>query len=137
YAVLAARGMADGLVDSGIDLTALEGTLQEALDAGVLGADLLPAGVGLAVVGLAAFMDGSAALEERAARAGEAMGGASVSIAAAQGALVASQVWWIALAAGVSTSWLARTGRGKRAQLDALRQVVDSLPALTPLPAPA
>lgn len=132
YAELAARGLAEGVRASGLSEASLEAAVEAGVDVAggtVTGIDLLPAGVGMAVLGLSVFMDGTVAKEIRAREAGRRMGHAVVPVVLGKSVLVATQVWWLGVIVGAGASWLAGAGRAKRAQFDALHGVVDTLAA--------
>lgn len=116
HAQLMSIGMADGVVDSGISNAALQ--------------TLAPSTIGLAVIALSAFMDKSISLEARGADFGQRSAKVGLASAAAKGAMAASGFWWLGLAAGVGSGWLAGFGERKRSRYEAFKacnQNIDEL----------
>jgi hypothetical protein len=130
YAELMARGMAEGVHNSGIAEAALDAAVQGGIEAAhghISGLDLLPGGIGLAAIGLTVFFDRTVPDAIKARKAGKQIGQAMIPMALGKAALVVSQLWWVGLVAGAGSSWLAGKGRVKRAQFDSLRDVMRTL----------
>ena len=129
HAQLVALGAADRVADSGISEAVLQQQVEAAVQAGpVLGvSDLVPSAVGLAVVALSSFMDKSLTMEQRGAEFGGRAAKLGVTGAAAKTVLVATHTWWLGLAVGVGSNWLATYGGNKRQRYEALRRVVVEL----------
>ncbi|WP_338501540.1 hypothetical protein V6R86_01825 [Sphingomonas kaistensis] len=131
HAQLVAMGVTENITNSGISENALEAAVSAAagpinhLDAG----DLIPSSIGLAVIALSTFMDGSLTVEQRSAEFGDRAAKASVAGTAAAAALAATGAWWIALAAGVGSRSLASLGDNKRQRYEMLKRVALSLEA--------
>jgi hypothetical protein len=139
HAQLMAMGLTENITNSGISEDALEAAVEAAtgptgyLDAG----DLIPSSVGLAVIALSAFLDGSLTVEERSAEFGDRAAKASIAGTAAAVALVATGAWWIALAAGIGSRSMANHGGNKRLRYEMLQRVASSLEgAKVVLPSP-
>lgn len=127
YAQLVALGMADNVHDGGIAEAALDAKVAAATDGVVDGfdaSDLVPSSLGLAVIALSAFMDKSLSLQQRGADFGSRSARAGMASGAGKLAMVATQTWWLALVAGVGSSWLANKGRGKREHYEALSKAL-------------
>lgn len=130
HAQLLAMGTAERVADSGISEAALQQKVEAAAGAagdGFEASDLVPSTLGLAVIAMSSFMDKTLSLEQRGAEFGERAAKAGLSGAAGKLAMVATQTWWIALIAGVSSGWLASKGRGKRERYEALRSAIQVL----------
>ena len=132
HAQLVAFGAADRVADSGISEAVLQQQVEAAVQAGQVGqvvdvTDLVPSAVGLAVVALSSFMDKSLTMEQRGAEFGGRAAKLGVTGAAAKTVLVATNTWWLGLAVGVGSNWLATYGGNKRQRYEALRRVVDAL----------
>jgi len=130
YAELVARGMAEGVRNSGIAEAALDSAIQKGVDAAtgqISGLDILPGGIGLAAIGMSVFFDRTVPDAIKAMKAGKQMGQAFVPMLLGKIALVSSQAWWVGLIAGAGSSWLAGRGRVKRARFESLRSVMSSL----------
>lgn len=129
YAQLLAHGTAAHITNSGISVEVLQQKVQSAIsvghDFGV--GDLVPSSLGLAIIALSSFRDGSLTLEQRANQFGERGAKAGLATAAGKAAMIASGYWWVALAAGVSTRWLATLGGNKRQRYDELLSLVRSV----------
>lgn len=128
HAQLMSIGMADGVIDSGISNAALQSAVEQAAmgDEGALQA-LAPSTVGLAVIALSAFMDQSVSLEARGADFGQRTAKVGLASAAAKGAMAASGFWWLGLAAGVGSGWLAGFGERKRLRYEAVKACSQSM----------
>lgn len=132
HAQLVALGAADRVADSGISEAVLQQQVEAAVQAGQVGqvvdvTDLVPSAVGLAVVALSSFMDKSLTMEQRGAEFGGRAAKLGVTGAAAKTVLVATNTWWLGLAVGVGSNWLATHGGNKRQRYEALRRVVVEL----------
>lgn len=135
HAQLVALGAADRVADSGISEAVLQQQVEAAVNAGQIGqagqvvgvSDLVPSAVGLAVVALSSFMDKSLTMEQRGAEFGGRAAKLGVTGAAAKAALVATNTWWLGLAVGMGSNWLATHGGNKRQRYEALRRVVVAL----------
>lgn len=139
HAQLVALGAADRVADSGISEAVLQQQqVEAAVNAGHIGhmgqagqglgvSDLVPSAVGLAVVALSSFMDKSLTMEQRGAEFGGRAAKLGVTGAAAKTVLVATNTWWLGLAVGVGSNWLATYGGNKRQRYEALRRVVVEL----------
>lgn len=124
YAQLMAAGVTGGLVDSGISIAALENKI-EAADSISGDGDWVPGSASVALLALAAFMDHSVSLERRGAMFGENVSSVGLSGAAGQAVLATTGYWWLGLAAGMGSRFLAKHGGAKRERLDTLRTMVD------------
>lgn len=132
HAQLVALGTADHVADSGISEAVLQQQVEAAVQAGQVGqvvdvTDLMPSVVGLAVVALSSFMDKSLTMAQRGAEFGGRAAKLGVTGAAAKTVLVATNTWWLGLAVGVGSNWLATYGGNKRQRYEALRRVVVEL----------
>lgn len=132
HAQLVALGAADRVADSGISEAVLQQQVEAAVQAGQVGqvvdvSDLVPSAVGLAVVALSSFMDKSLTMAQRGAEFGGRAAKLGVTGAAAKTVLVATNTWWLGLAVGVGSNWLATYGGNKRQRYEALRRVVVEL----------
>lgn len=138
HAQLVALGAADRVADSGISEAVLQQQVEAAVNAGHIGhmgqagqvvgvSALVPSAVGLAVVALSSFMDKSLTMEQRGAEFGGRAAKLGVTGAAAKTVLVATHTWWLGLAVGVGSNWLATYGGNKRQRYEALRRVVVEL----------
>lgn len=129
YAELAALTAADGVRDSGITEAALEEIVWAATGADGAAdiADLLPSGVGLAVVGLSVFMDKSISPEERVQMFAERGVRVGVSSMAGYALMANTDLWWLAILGSVGTHWITGKGRQKRAQLKELTAILKTL----------
>lgn len=132
HAQLVALGAADHVTDGGVS----EAVLQQKVEAAaVLGhdhldpGDLVPSSLGLAVIALSSFMDKSLSLEQKGAEFGDRAAKAGVTGAAAKTVLIATNTWWLGLAVGVGSRWLASYGGNKRQRYEALQRAVESLEA--------
>lgn len=85
----------------------------------------MPASAGLAAIALSSFMDRSLSRERRGAEFGDRAAKAGVTGAAAKAALAATQAWWLGLAVGVGSRWLAAYGGDKRQRYETLRRMVE------------
>ena len=65
--------------------------------------------------------------EQRGAEFGGRAAKLGVTGAAAKTVLVATHTWWLGLAVGVGSNWLATYGGNKRQRYEALRRVVVEL----------
>lgn len=127
HAHLLAMGLAEHVTNSGIAEAVLDAHVQQAaegLHAHFGASDLLPSGVGMAVIGLSLMLDKNMTWTERGTQLGSRGARAGAAGAAAKVAMVATQTWWIGLIAGVGSRWLAGKGRSRREQYEALRQAV-------------
>jgi hypothetical protein len=126
---LVAMGLAQDVHNSGIS----EAVLQAKVDAATHGgsafdaSDLVPSSIGLAVIALSVFMNKDGTLREKGAAFGTRSAKAGVSSAAGKLVMVATQIWWLGLIAGVGSSWLASKGHGKREQYEALRGALEGM----------
>lgn len=130
HAQLVALGAAEGVSGSHITEADLEEAVNEAIDVSrgsVELGDFIPSELGLAILALSSFMGGSASWEERGAEFGNRAAQAGIAGGLASVAMVVTQTWWIALAAGVGSRWLAGGGRTRRAEYESL---IDALVAL-------
>lgn len=126
HARLLALGAGERVADSGISATALQQKIEAAsgiADAGDA-VDWLPGGVSVALIALSALVDRSVSLEQRSAQAGERVAAVGVTGAAGHAALMATGYWWLGLAAGLGSKFLADHGGAKRERLEALRRAV-------------
>lgn len=133
YAQLVAMGLADNVRDGGVAEAMLEAKVTAAAQAangGFDASDLVPSSLGLAVIALSAFMDKSVSLQQRGADFGSRGARAGLASGAGKLAMVATQTWWLALVAGVGSSWLANKGRGKREHYEALSKALSELKAM-------
>ena len=131
YSQLMAHGIAGHISDSGISEHALQQHVEAAIHAEQHFdiSDIGPSSLGLAVIGLSAFMDKSLTLEERGVEFGDRAAKASVTGAAAKAALLTTNTWWLALIVGVGSRMLTSVGGNKRQRYEALEQAVLSLEA--------
>ncbi len=123
HAQLVAMGLAEQVRDSGISESALQAKVDAATHAGSAfdAGDLVPSSIGLAVIAMSIFMNKDMTLREKGAAFGTRSAKAGVSSAVGNVAMVATQMWWVGLIAGVGSSWLAGRGHGKREQYQTLR----------------
>lgn len=125
---LVAMGAADQVTDSGISEAALQSKIEAAASAngggGFDATDLLPTGVGLAIIALSVFTTKGASTELMGEEFGERAARAGFGTLAGKAALVASGAWWLSLAAGVGSTWLAAHGGNKRDRYEALKRAV-------------
>lgn len=124
YAQLMAAGVSGGVVDSGISLATLEHKIAAA-DGATGDGDWVPGSASVALLALTAFMDRSVSLERRGAMFGENVSSVGLTGAAGHAVLVTTGYWWLGLAAGMGSRFLAKHGGAKRERLDALRTMVD------------
>ncbi len=132
---LVSMGAADQVTNSGISEAALQSKIEAAASAGGAGgggfdaSDLLPTGVGLAIIALSVFTTKGASAELMGEEFGERTARASLGTLAGKAALVASGAWWVSLAAGVGSTWLAAHGGNKRDRYEALKRAVEGVDA--------
>jgi hypothetical protein len=128
---LVALGAADQVTESGISETVLQAKVEAAAHAadGVSAADLLPSGLGMAIIALSVFTTKGGTAELLGEELGQRTAQATLSTAAGKVVMVATGTWWVSLAAGVGTRWLASHGGNKRERLEALRQAVEGVEA--------
>lgn len=131
---LVAVGAADEVSDSGISEAALQSKIEVAASSGggiggFDASDLLPTGVGLAIIALSIFTTKGATAELMGEEFGERTARAGLGTLAGKVALVASGAWWVSLAAGVGSTWLAAHGGNKRDRYEALRRAVKGVDA--------
>lgn len=130
---LVAMGAADQVIDSGIGEAALQSKIEAAASAGGGGSwdasDLLPTGIGLAIIALSVFTSKGASAELMGEEFGARAARAGLGTLAGKAALVASGAWWVSLAAGVGSTWLAAHGGNKRDRYEALKRAMDSVDA--------
>ncbi|HQQ69850.1 MAG TPA: hypothetical protein PLL92_06000 [Alicycliphilus sp.] len=128
HARLLALGMGDRVADSGISEAALQQKIEAASGmadaAGTV--DWLPGGASVALIALSALVDRSVSLEQRSAQAGERVAAVGVTGVAGKAALMATGYWWLGLAAGLGSKFLADHGGAKRERLEALRRAVEA-----------
>lgn len=128
HAHLVALGAADQVSNSGISEAALQAKVDAAAavaDGTSLGAtDMLPSSLGLAVIALSVWTTKGASAELMGQEFGQRTAQAGLSTYAGKAAMVASGAWWVALAAGVGTRWLASHGGNKRERLEILKRAV-------------
>lgn len=130
HAQLVALGATDHVTDGGVSEAVLQQNVEAAVGAGqhhLDAGDLVPSSIGLAVIALSSFMDKSLSLEQKGAEFGDRAAKAGVTGAAAKAVLIATNTWWLGLAVGVSSRWLATYGGNKRQRYDALQRAVQSL----------
>jgi len=131
---LVAIGAADQVTDSGISEAALQSKIEAAALAGggsggFDASDLLPTGVGLAIIALSVFTTKGASAELMGEEFGERAARAGLGALAGKAALVASGAWWVSLAVGAGSTWLAAHGGNKRDRYEALKLAVAGLDA--------
>lgn len=129
---LVAMGAADQVTDSGISEAALQSKIEAAASAnggGFDASDLLPTGIGLAIIALSVFTTKGASAELMGEEFGERTARAGLGTLAGKAALVASGAWWVSLAAGVGSTWLAAHGGNKRDRYEALKRAVEGVDA--------
>lgn len=131
---LVAMGAAEQISDSGISEAALQSKIEAAASAGggsggFDASDLLPTGVGLAIIALSVFTTKGASAELMGEEFGERTARAGLGTLAGKAALVASGAWWVSLAAGVGSTWLAAHGGNKRDRYEALRRAAEGVDA--------
>ncbi len=128
YAQLLAAGVTDSVSNSGISEQLLQQKVEVALASDDFDiTDIIPSSLGLALIALSSFMDGSSTLEQQGAEFGGRAAKASVAGAAAAAVLMASNTWWLALAAGVGSRSLISYGGDKRARYQTLVKVAEIL----------
>lgn len=127
HARLLALGVGDRVTDSGISEVLLQHKIEAAAGLaapdGVV--DWLPGGASVALIALSALVDRSVSLEQRGAQAGERMAAVGVTGVAGKATLMATGYWWLGLAAGLGSKFLADHGGHKRQRLDALQRAVE------------
>ena len=128
HARLLALGMGDRVADSGISEAALQQKIEAAsgMADGSGAVDWLPGGASVALIALSALVDRSISLEQRSAQAGERVAAVGVTGVAGKAALMATGYWWLGLAAGLGSKFLADHGGAKRERLEALRRAVEA-----------
>lgn len=128
HAHLVALGAAEQVGDSGISEAALQANVETAVaasgDSTLGAADMLPTSLGLAIIALSVWTTKGASAELMGQEFGHRTAQAGLSTYVGKAALAASGAWWVALAAGVGTRWLASHGGNKREQLEALKRAV-------------
>jgi len=130
HAQLVALGAADHVTSGGVSEAVLQQKVEAAVAAGhhhLDAGDLVPSSIGLAVIALSSFMDKSLSLEQKGAEFGDRAAKAGVTCAAAKTVLIATNTWWLGLAVGVGSRWLASYGGNKRQRYEALMRAVESL----------
>ena len=130
HAQLVALGAVNHVTNGGISEAVLQSKVEAAIAAGNnhLGVgNLVPSSIGLAVIALSSFMDKSLSLEQKGAAFGGRAAKAGVTGAAAKTVLIATNTWWLGLAVGVGSRWLASYGGNKRQRYEALQRAVESL----------
>ena len=130
HAQLVALGAADHVTSGGVSEAVLQQKVEAAVAAGhhhFDAGDLVPSSIGLAVIALSSFMDKSLSLEQKGAEFGDRAAKAGVTGAAAKTVLIATNTWWLGLAVGVGSRWLASYGGNKRQRYEALQRAVESL----------
>lgn len=129
HAHLVALGTAQRVSDSGISEAALQANAEAAVtaaDGSALGAtDMVPTSLGLAIIALSVWTSKGASAELMGQEFGHRTAQAGLSTYVGKAAMVASGAWWVALAAGVGTRWLASHG----GRLEALKKAVDGVGA--------
>ena len=132
HAQLLARGAADQVNSAGISETILQQKVEAAASAGqsyFTASDFVPPAIGLAVIALSSFMDKSLTLEQKGAQFGDRAAKASLTGAAGNAVLVATNTWWLGLAVGAGSHWLSTYGGNKRQRFEALQRAVVILEA--------
>ena len=130
HAQLVALGAADHVTSGGVSEAVLQQKVEAAVAAGhhhLDAGDLVPSSIGLAVIALSSFMDKSLSLEHRGAEFGDRAAKMGVTGAAAKTVLIATNTWWLGLAVGVGSRWLASYGGNKRQRYEALKRAVESI----------
>lgn len=128
HAQLAALNMAEGAVNSGISNAALEAQLQAAMESGQFNAaDILPSGLGLAVIALSSFLTGRGDLRQVGSHMGTRTAKASGATMAGKAAMLVTQTWWVAVVTGVGSSLVLSRGEKKRLLYGQLQQAVASI----------
>jgi hypothetical protein len=130
HAQLVALGAADHVTSGGVSEAVLQQKVEAAVAAGhhhLDAGDLVPSSLGLAVIALSSFMDKSLSVEQKGAEFGDRVAKAGVTAAAAKTVLIATNTWWLGLAIGVGSRWLASYGGNKRQRYEALERAVESL----------
>lgn len=139
YAQLLALGMAENVIDSGIAVAALESAVSDAAvsaDSVFSASDLVPSTLGLAIIALTVYMDKSLSLKQKGAAMGERSAKVGVASGAGAAVMVVTQLWVLALVAGVGTSVLATKGGRKRERLQILEDALDELRGMKRLSSP-
>lgn len=131
YRELVSIGVSDRIVDSGITNVELESKVESAINSeGFVGSvDWLPSGVGLAVIALSCFVDGSVSWDHRSREFGARSAKAGVSTWVAGTAAIATQTWWLGVVSGLGAQWLASNGTKRRHRYEALKTLVETLEA--------
>jgi hypothetical protein len=128
---LVAMGAADQVTDSGISEAALQNKIESAASSvgggGLDASDMLPTGIGLAIIALSVFATKGASAELMGDEFGQRTARAGLGTLAGKAALVASGAWWVSLAAGVGSTWLAAHGGNKRDRYEALKRAVETV----------
>jgi len=131
YRELVSIGVSDRIVDSGITNVELESKVESAINGeGFVGSvDWLPSGVGLAVIALSCFVDGSVSWDHRSREFGARSAKAGVSTWVAGSAAIATQTWWLGVVSGLGAQWIASNGNKRRNRYEALKKLVETLEA--------
>lgn len=131
HSMLMEAGMADRVADSGITVTDLDQSIQAAATAspGLDLIDLAPSSLGLAIIAYSAFSDQSLTVEERSSNFGSRGARAAVSGSIGGLAMVATNTWWLALAAGLGSQSIAEAGARKRERYETLKTIAALLEA--------
>lgn len=126
---LLAAGFGQNVLNSGISDVGLQGTVESSTVAdasfGVL--DLAPSALGLALVAFSAFNDERLTSEQQGAQFGERGARVTISSAVGTAAMLATNTWWLALAAGIGSQTASGIGAQKRRRYEALKAIAIAL----------
>ena len=139
YAQLLALGMTENVINSGIALEALEVAVTDtatSVDSVFSASDLVPSTLGLAIIALTVYMDKTMSAKQKGAAMGERSAKIGVASGAGAAVMVVTQLWVLALLAGVGTSVLAGKGSRKRERLQILEDALAKLRGMKRLCAP-
>lgn len=127
HSQLVAIGTAEQVSNSGISEAALQEKVESAAASGSTGgfdsSDLLPSALGMAIIALSVFTTKGATAEMLGDEFGKRTANAGLSSMVGNVAMVATGTWWLGLAAGVGTTWLAAKGGTKRERYEELKRV--------------
>lgn len=123
HAQLVARGLAEHVHNSGI----AEHTLQTKVEMAAAAhgsfdlGDLAPSSIGLAVIAMSVLMSKRGeSYQDIGTEIGERASRTTIMGLGAKGVMIVTHNWWLGLALGVGSNWLASQGREKRQMFDQL-----------------
>lgn len=128
---LVAMGAADQVTNSGISEAALQAKVESAASSvsgsGFTSSDLLPSGLGMAIIALSVLTTKDATAEMMADEFGQRTAKAGVGTAIGNAAMVVTGTWWLGLAAGLGVTWLSTYGGNKRERYEALKRATQEV----------